>query len=776
MIYIIIFILNISLCSDFYKGRVVDEQGNPLPGVNINLIGSTLGASTDNEGYFIIDKKIRYSEAEISYIGYATRVVDFLLQGNSDIVLSVSPLNVDEIVVTGTRRKSYIKNIPITTRVISNDDIEKSGVASIKDLLEIAIPNIQNVMSSHAGISSNNVKIQGLDNRYILFLIDGARVSGEFAGNLDFNMLNLSNVESVEVIEGGMSSLYGSSAIGGVINIITKKNSSPFKIEYSYFYDDPMIVSEYLNIGFNLKNISYKINLARQYSDGYDLTPHEQDFAFPLKTQEEYKSTTLGHNLEFYLNDYLTLNLNYKNYINEISQYQNHFVMITDEDNELYPFYYYSSYRSNMPLFKNDEYIAKLNYRTELNDITFMYHRDNYIKGNYFFNYTGLDCDNNSINYFCNDQNNLVASEQINAENINENILLQYDLKYNSNNFFTVGYEKNDNKYSSYNIYSSDGDIDNDGQCTDPLFPWDPIDCLVQSIFGAQDDTKDYSKEAFFIGNQYKINKNNTISFSVRDIRSKNYGDDLVYSTAYMIKNKFYNYRINYSKGFRIPSIKELYYDFQSHPPPITGNPDLKSTTNNYLSLSIEKRLFNKNSSFEIFYNNVQDMIGINYSDLDDDGVDDILLYNNFSEVSIAGFNFHYEYFTKKNGIKIVYNYTDPSSGDIGALELISKHSLRLRFSSKLSDKLELLINNKYSGKKFILYGNDKMYLDDFSIADIILSYDINKKLSFNFGCKNLFNYIDDRRFLDDDYLKDILTTYDPGRRYFTEFKFLFNE
>ena len=255
------------------------------------------------------------------------------MENDKDIVLSVLPLNVDEIVITGSRRKSYIKDIPITTRVINYDDIEKSGVTSIKDLLELAIPNVQNVMSSHAGISNDNVKIQGLDNRYMLFLIDGSRVSGEFAGNLDFNMLNLSNVESVEVIEGGMSSLYGSSAIGGVVNIITKKNSSPFKTEYSYFYDNPLIVSEYLNIGFNVKNINYKLNLSRQNSDGYDLTPHTQDYTYPLKTQEEYNTITIGHNFEYYLNDYITLGLNYKNYRNDIKQYQNHFVMVTSEDN-----------------------------------------------------------------------------------------------------------------------------------------------------------------------------------------------------------------------------------------------------------------------------------------------------------------------------------------------------------------------------------------------------------------------------------------------------------
>lgn len=775
MIYIIIFIINIAFCSDFYKGRVVDESGNPLYGVNINLIGSGIGVSTDNDGYFIIDKNVRYSEAEISYIGYTTKIIDFLLEDDNDIVLSVSPLNVDEIVVTGTRRKSYIKNIPVTTRVISYDDIEKSGVASVKDLLELAIPNVQNVMSSHAGISNDNVKIQGLDNRYMLFLVDGARISGEFAGNLDFSMLNLSNVQSVEVIEGGMSSLYGSSAIGGVVNIITKKNQNPFKFEYSYFYDDPVVISEYLNIGFTFKNINYKLNLSKQNSEGYDLTPHPQNYTYPLKTQEEYESMTIGHNFEYYINDYLTLDLNYKNYRNDIKQYQNHFVMVTDDNNELYPFYYYSSYRSNMPFFEDDEYIVKLNYQNESNSLLLRYHQDNYMKGNYFYNFTNLDCDSNDINYFCNSSSDLVGEEFINADNINKNFLFQYDLKYNENNFFTIGYEKNDNKYGSYNIYSYTGDNNNDGLCGSGT-PWDPDDCLVESIFGAVDDTKEYSKEAFFIGNQYEINKRNVISFSARDISSKNFGDDLIYSAAYMLKNKFYNYRLNFSKGFRIPSIKELYYDFQSHPPPILGNPDLKSTTNSYISASLEKRTFDRNSSFELYYNDVKDMIGINYADIDGDGQDDILIYNNFSQVNIKGFNFHYEYFSNKNGIKFVYNYTDPSSDDVGALELISKNSVRLRYTRKISDKLEILINSKYSGKKFIMYGDDRMYLDDYSITDLIMSFDINQSLSLNFGCKNLFDYMDDRRFLEDDYLRDILTTYNPGKRYFAEFKVLFTK
>ena len=135
----------------------------------------------------------------------------------------------------------------------TSNDIKNTAYSNVKDILEMTLPNVQNVMSSHAGISNNRVKIQGLDNRYLLFLVDGARVTGEFAGNLDFNMLTLSDVDRIEVVEGGMSSLYGSGAIGGVVNVITKRHSAPYWLNLSYLTEDPMIFSKSLNFGFNFK-------------------------------------------------------------------------------------------------------------------------------------------------------------------------------------------------------------------------------------------------------------------------------------------------------------------------------------------------------------------------------------------------------------------------------------------------------------------------------------------------------------------------------------------
>ena len=145
-----------------------------------------------------------------------------------------------------------------------------------------------------------------------------------------------------------------------------------------------------------------------------------------------------------------------------------------------------------------------------------------------------------------------------NAINYNKNLLVQYDYYFDSNEL-TFGLEVTDDSYSSFNIYDYDlGDNNNDGQCGEG-FPWDPDDCLVESIFNAVDDIKYFSTHSLFFGNQYSLFNGDKFSFSIRSVMSKNYRDDFVYSMAYMLKRfQPYDLRFNYSRGFRIPAIKEL--------------------------------------------------------------------------------------------------------------------------------------------------------------------------------------------------------------------------
>ena len=789
-----------------FKAQIIDDSNNPIDGASIlySFNSKNYNIISGKDGYFIIKNLPTPSNLTllISHLGFKEKTLTISsqeYQNHKTIKLTIDNVNLEEIIITGSRRESYIKDSPILTHVINTNDIQNSGYTYVKDVLEMSIPNVQNVISNHAGISNDRIKIKGLDNKYMLFLVDGVRVVGEFAGNLDFKMMTLSNIDRIEVVEGGMSSLYGSSAIGGVINVITKNNYKPIWLNLSYLYDDPMVISQSLNSGFNINNFNYSLTINEEQTDGYDLTPFGSgygDSGVKLKTLEEYKSTTWLHkiiykfnklpifNSLFNLNNKYSIELLNKNYKNQIYQYETHEVH-TITPGPLYPLYYYESYKNNMPFFEDDKYGIKFSADNNNSSLIIAINKEKHTKGNYYFNYKATapppseshnNCENENIPYFCNNPENLTSESFINAINENESYLLQYDIEHDKH-ITTLGFEKNNDKYSSFNIYNYNGDIDNNDQCDGSGFIFDPYDCMVESIFNSVDDSKKFSKSAYFIGTQWDIN-NNTISYSLRHVDSKNYKDNIVYSFAYMIKNlQPYDIRFNYSKGFRTPAIKELYYNWYGHDPAIIGNPKLKPTTNNYISLSLDKRTIKNNFSIEVYYNDVNDMIGINQ--YTNEVGDNVAQYNNFEKVKISGLNYHFERKLKyQNNLKFVYNYTNPKSTTKDALELISKHSAKLNYTYNiLSNKIKFIANLKYTSEKFIFDCTDlndnnscedneyyKDYLEEFYLLDTIFDFKIKKRISLKIGCKNILNYIDDNRFSNDN--QDRLTSYDPGRRY----------
>ena len=179
-----------------------------------------------------------------------------------------------------------------------------------------------------------------------------------------------------------------------------------------------------------------------------------------------------------------------------------------------------------------------------------------------------------------------------------------------------------------------------------------------------------------YFSNSFSLTNNDVIAFSIRNVIPKNYGRETVFSFAYMFKqNQPYDIRLNYSRGFRIPSVKELYYNFLGHDPVIIGNPDLLPSINDYFSYSIDKRIYNNSYSFEFFYNDVKNLISTSNTESNE------IQYVNYANVVITGFNCHYERrLNDKNKIKFLFNYTAPYSENSNALELMSKYSLRLNY------------------------------------------------------------------------------------------------
>ena len=130
-------------------------------------------------------------------------------------------MKVNEVVVTGSRTARPIKLSPVSTQVIGGKELVDAGYADLTKALQQETPgmNIQKV-----GFG-NEISMQGLDARHVLFLQDGERLTGDMAGNLDYERFNLHAIDRIEIVKGASSTLYGSRASGAVINLITKKTT-----------------------------------------------------------------------------------------------------------------------------------------------------------------------------------------------------------------------------------------------------------------------------------------------------------------------------------------------------------------------------------------------------------------------------------------------------------------------------------------------------------------------------------------------------------------------
>jgi outer membrane receptor for ferrienterochelin and colicins len=136
-------------------------------------------------------------------------------------------VDLNQVVVTGTRTPKLLANSPILTRVITADDIRKLDATNISDLLQSELPGIEFTYSMNQQVSLN---MQGFGGTSILFLVDGERLAGETLDNVDYNRLNLNNVGRIEIVKGAASSLYGSSAVGGVVNLISRESKEPWTL------------------------------------------------------------------------------------------------------------------------------------------------------------------------------------------------------------------------------------------------------------------------------------------------------------------------------------------------------------------------------------------------------------------------------------------------------------------------------------------------------------------------------------------------------------------
>lgn len=213
------------------RGKVIDQtSGKPIKDVEITIPGTRIGVISDAEGFFKIEHQSKEKKIQLSHIAYENQYMTLNEIDTAIVVkLKESLLHMEDIVVTSMRSGYLLRDVPVSTEVISKKEISSSGAITVDE-----------IMSQRAGVSSSvNVdggaifNLLGLDSRYILVLKNGQPITGRFNNRVDLSQISLNRVQKIEITKGPGSALYGTDAMGGIINIITDDDSSE---EYNLSY------------------------------------------------------------------------------------------------------------------------------------------------------------------------------------------------------------------------------------------------------------------------------------------------------------------------------------------------------------------------------------------------------------------------------------------------------------------------------------------------------------------------------------------------------------
>jgi len=207
------------------RGKVLlGDEREVQAGVQVRIVGFDIRTQTAQDGSFVLAKLGEGTyDLDVSFIGYKqARMSSVRVQAGEEtivtIALAAAPFLLNEIVVTGSLNKHLLKDTPVTTELITGRDIAATGSSDLSD-----------VMRSHTGVEigtsigqTSSARLSGLNKNQVLVLVDGERVSGKVDGAVDLGQIPTNTIEKIEVVKGPLSSVYGTDALGGVINIITR--------------------------------------------------------------------------------------------------------------------------------------------------------------------------------------------------------------------------------------------------------------------------------------------------------------------------------------------------------------------------------------------------------------------------------------------------------------------------------------------------------------------------------------------------------------------------
>ena len=537
--------------------KVIDQKSHePVAFAHVCFEGLTSGSAkyslTSIEGTVANEVK-EISKMAISYMGFAT-YADTIRPGQSiEIQLRPKVLSMDEVVVTAQYTPERADKSIYKVEVINARQIDQKAATNMADLLK----DQTTMRVTQDGVLGTSLRIQGMSGENVKFLQDGVPLIGRMNGNFDLNQINLFNVDHVEVIEGPMSVIYGSNALAGVINIITKENKSSLLNATANAYTESVGVYNFdAAVSVNHKKHGFSLDGGRNFFGGYS----------PVDTS---RIQTFKPRRQYFFDGYYVFTSNvlkFKvsgDYFNELLVDKGPFV---DRYNE-------TAFDNN---FTTIRYSGRADASIKLPKSHFInllgswsgYTR---VRETVFKNLTTLS-ENIVPQSWAQDTttiNNLIARGTFARSNP--------DRKLNYQAGFDISIERGKGK----------------------------------KIEGYSQEIGDY---AAFVSVKWDPVTNLSIQPGLRLIYNTNYNAPLVYalSAKWNIIEPL-NLRFSYSRGFRAPSIKELYLVFIDVNHNVLGNPDLKAEKSNNFNLNlnwtVEKAKVAWSMDVSGFYNFIENVI-----------------------------------------------------------------------------------------------------------------------------------------------------------------------
>ncbi len=694
-IAILSLMISISFAQSTIQIKTIEEDnGKALPYCHVCIRDLV----TDETKYFVTDEEGLASfkfngntVISVSFMGYET-IFDTITKStdNLDYFLKAKSFDFDEVVVTGQNKPISVDKSIYSIKLIGKKEIEQTASNNLADLLS----KQSNIQINNDPSLGSSLKLQGISGENIKILVDNVPVIGRLNGNIDLSQLNLSEVDHIEIVEGPMSVIYGSNALGGVINIITKKNKyASVKAGADLYYESVGVYNANGRFNWKKKNNGVDLNFGRNFFEGFSVNPNarRQDW----KPKEQYNAGAQYS----YINEKLILRAKLDGFKESLL-----------DRNNVNPPYYENAFDT---WFYTKRLNSSIHGDYQLSDLNsfktiFSYSYYDRIKERYTKNLSTLNTNlsSNPDDLDTSQFNAITARGVYNRHTISE--VLEYQMG------FDIAWE----------------------------------DARGKRIYNEYEMMADY---ALFMIVKWKVNEKIMFQPAIRAAYNTKYKAPIVPSLNLKYAWNKNSIRFSYARGFRAPSLKELYLYFYDSNHQIEGNPDLKAENSHNINLTYDGHvLINEQPwtyKLALYYNQIFNKIALVQIDPGND-----LLYRNenIDKYEALGGNFSMSIRPAYNiNLDLAYSLTgrkDNSSG-LENYYFNSDATANLNFLF-MENTGTFSINYKYIGEYPVyIYFEDIIgisFLDDYHNLDINVSKKFfENSLDIGLGVKNVFDNVE---------------------------------